>query len=131
MSRFQSGSMNTRLALGLTVALVIILPLLLVRLLLPWLLGFALVWGGWLYWRRRQQFQRELYRCFYAYLQANQGRISVLGFAMAAHITGPQAREFLDARARDFFAEFEPTDQGDIFYTFRTPNQLELYYGDF
>jgi hypothetical protein len=37
---------------------------------------------------------------------------------MAAHVTGQQARAFLDARARDFWADFEPTPQGDVLYRF-------------
>ena len=115
---FDAHHFNTRLGLGLMAALAVLLLLLLLKLLLPWLLVLGLLCGIWYAWQRQRQFQRQLYQCFYECLRANQGRISVLDFAMAAHITGPQARAFLDARAQDFFAEFEPTAQGDILYTF-------------
>jgi hypothetical protein len=60
----------------------------------------------------------RLHTVFYDYLQASQGEVSALEFAMAAHVTGQQARAFLDARARDFWADFEPTPQGDVLYRF-------------
>lgn len=117
---FDVHHFNTRLGLGLIAAIAVLLLLLLLKLLLPWLLVVAGVCAVGYYWQRYRQFQRRLYQCFYACVQANQGRISVLDFAMAADITGPQARAFLDARARDFFAEFEPMAHGDIVYTFKT-----------
>jgi len=125
MSRFRRWDMhtddlNTRLGLGLVVAIAMLLLLLLIQLLLPWLLVAAGGGAGWYVWRRHRRFQQQLYQCFYDCLRMQEGRISALDFAMAAHITGPQARAFLDARARDFFAEFEPTAHGDILYTFRT-----------
>ncbi len=111
--------LNLRLGLGIGVAIATLLVIWLIKLLLPWLLlvaGLAAVGVG---WQRHRQFQRRLYRCFYRCLEHNGGKVSVLDFAIAAHITGPQARAFLDARARDFFADFEPTDYGDVVYTFR------------
>lgn len=117
--KFDADHFNTRLGIGLVVALAVLLLVLLLKLLLPWLLVLAALGGAWGYWRRRRQFEQQLYRCFYDCLRMNQGRISVLEFAMAAHITGPQARAFLDDRARDFFAEFEPSASGDVLYTFQ------------
>lgn len=118
---FDALDFSNRIGLGLTIAFSLFLLVLLLKLLLPWLLLLGALYGIWYAWQRHRRFQEKLYECFYELLQANQGRVSVIDFAMAAHITGPRARAFLDARAKDFFAEFEPSNQGDIFYTFRTP----------
>lgn len=120
---FDANYFSTRLGIGLGVAIAVLLFLLLLKLLLPWLLLLAGVWAIWYYWQRQKRFQERLYTCFYECLQTYQGRISVLDFAIAAHITGPQARAFLDARAKDFFADFEPTAYGDVLYTFRRPEK--------
>lgn len=114
-----ANRLNFRLSLGLGAAISFLLFVLLVKLLLPWLVLLAGVGALGYGWRRQRQFQQRLYRCFYHCLEKSQGKISALDFAIAAHITGPQARAFLDARAQDFFAEFEPTAYGDILYTFR------------
>ncbi|MGF1458070.1 MAG: hypothetical protein ACFBSG_03490 [Leptolyngbyaceae cyanobacterium] len=109
---------HQRLSIGLAAALVLLVVLWLIKLLLPWLLlaaGLASV--GYL-WQRQRVAQRRLYTCFYDCLQRQQGKISALDFAIAAQIPGPQARAFLDARARDFLADFEPMATGDIVYTF-------------
>lgn len=117
--RSQASDLETRIGLAAGGAIALFLLLLLIKLLLPWLLlagGLAIgLWG----WHRYQRYQQMLHQLFYEQIQAHQGRISVLEFAMAAQLTGPQARSFLDARARDFFADFEPTEAGDVLYTFR------------
>lgn len=124
--------LNLRLSLGFGAAITVLLFILLVKLLLPWLLLLAGVGVLGYGWHRHRQFHQRLYRCFYHCLEQYQGKISALDFAIAAHITGPQARAFLDARAQDFFAEFEPTAYGDILYTFyptsttTTPNPSTL-----
>lgn len=115
---FNAHHFNLRLGLGLGAAIALLLVILLVRLLLPWLLVLAAIAAGSYLWRRCRAHQRHLYTCFYTCLQQQNGRISVLDFAMVAQITGPQARVFLDQRAKDFFADFEPTSYGDVFYTF-------------
>ncbi|MEM6838344.1 MAG: hypothetical protein AAF609_15980 [Cyanobacteria bacterium P01_C01_bin.120] len=115
---FDSQAFNLRLGLGLGAAIVVLLLIWLIKLLLPWLLLLTILTTGVYWWRRQQQFQQRLHACFYDCLQRQQGKISTLEFAIAARITGPQARKFLDARAKDFFADFEPTTSGDILYTF-------------
>lgn len=105
------------------------LLLIIVQILLPWLVLAALVGTGYWIWRRRKKQERDLYQLFYDLIQANGGRISVLDFAIAACLTGPQARAFLDARAREFYANFEPTDHGDVLYTFSSP-QLQKLVGE-
>ena len=77
-------------------------------------------------WQRQRHHQQLLYAIFYDHLRQNQGRLSVLEFAMAAQIPGPTARSFLDARAQDFFAQFEPTSYGDVIYTFELPQPPNL-----
>jgi hypothetical protein len=95
-----------------------LVAILIVRLLLPWLVGAGLAGVGIWFWHRHQTQRRALHLLFYEQLEARQGRISVLEFAMASGLTGSEARAFLDARAREFFANFEPTDAGDVLYTF-------------
>lgn len=129
MPRFNSQSFNanhfkTRLWLGIGGAIAVLLLLLLLKLLLPWLLIIAGLWLLQRYRQQRQAFEKHLYNCFYECLQTHGNCISALDFAMAAHITGPQARTFLDARARDFFADFKPTDHGDILYTFQKTTRV-------
>ncbi len=55
---------------------------------------------------------------FFALLQANQGRLSLLDFAAATRLEPAIARRHLDLWAREFTAEFEVTDDGDIDYVF-------------
>ncbi len=110
--------LQTRLGIAIALTLVVILLLLLLQVVLPWLLLGVGACGLLGLWQRHRQHQRVLYDIFYDYLRHHQGRLSVLEFAMAAQIPGPQARRFLDARAQDFFAQFEPTDYGDVIYTF-------------
>jgi len=106
------------LAGGLTALVLVVL--LVVRLLLPWLVGAGLVALGLWFWHRHQVHHRTLHRLFYDQLKVKGGRLSVLEFAMATGLTGAEARAFLDARAQEFWANFEPTHTGDVLYTFHT-----------
>jgi hypothetical protein len=94
------------------------------RVLLPSLRVVVPILVGWWLWRRfrsRQQGQQEaLNAIFYQLIQEHQGRITVLDFAMSTKLPAIAAREFLDARAKEFSAHFEVTEQGDTFYVFRT-----------
>lgn len=122
---FDSVEFSNRIGLGLMAVFLLFLLLMVIKLLLPLWLLLGSFGAAWHVWRRHRQFQKQLYQCFYDCLKAHNGRISVLDFAIAAHITGPQARSFLDARAKDFFAEFETSAHGDLFYTFRSPMPSE------
>lgn len=95
--------------------------LVLLQVLLPLLLLVGVVGAGIWLWRRRDRQQQDLHQLFYELIRCSGGSISVLDFAIAAKLTGPQARAFLDARAREFYADFEPTDHGDILYRFYSP----------
>jgi hypothetical protein len=94
------------------------------RVLLPSLRVVVPILVGWWLWRRfrsaRQGQQETLNAIFYQLIQEHQGRITVLDFAMSTKLPAIAAREFLDARAKEFSAHFEVTEQGDTFYVFRT-----------
>ncbi|WP_041780199.1 hypothetical protein [Allocoleopsis franciscana] len=55
---------------------------------------------------------------FYEFLKQSKGQITLLQFAMEAKLTGTEARQFLEEQAREFNANFEVNDQGEIFYFF-------------
>ncbi len=114
---------KSRLVLGL--GLLSLVAVLLLRLLLPLLalVGLGAV-GFWL-WRshckKRQQQQRQQARInakFYQLLQQQQGRISVLDFAMRTQLEGAAAQAYLNTQAQSFSAFFETTPQGDLIYVF-------------
>ncbi|WOD39353.1 hypothetical protein [Nodosilinea sp. E11] len=112
-----------RLRVALALAAVALLGVLVIRLLLPWLVLGGIVGGAVWGWRRQRARQRALHQLFYDQIAAHQGRISVLDFAIAAQLTGSEARQFLDQRAKDFWGDFEPTPGGDVLYTFRSWSQ--------
>ncbi|TVQ09365.1 MAG: hypothetical protein EA368_09610 [Leptolyngbya sp. DLM2.Bin27] len=120
------AGLDYRLKVALGLAAVAGLAVLLVWLLLPWLvvggLAGAAFWG----WQRRRAHEQTLHQIFYAQIAAQQGRISVLDFAIAAQIPGGEARQFLDQRAKDFWGDFEPTAAGDVLYTFRSRSQTAV-----
>jgi hypothetical protein len=127
---FRSQAPGPRLENQIAVACVLaglaLVVILIVRILLPWLLGAGLVGAGIWFWHRHQTQRRALHLLFYEHLETHQGRISVLEFAMATGLTGPEARAFLDDRAREFFANFEPIDSGDVLYTFHAPDRATV-----
>lgn len=114
------AGLEYRLTVALALAGLALLGVLILRLVLPWLVGVGVLGCGLWLWRRRKARQRELHQLFYAQITAYQGRISVLDFAIAAQITGSEARQFLDQRAQEFWGDFEPTPAGDVLYTFRS-----------
>ena len=98
---------------------------LLLRLLLPVLAFAGLVAGSYYLWqqwsRQKQKQKRQQARTnaqFYQLLQQQNGRISVLDFAMRTQLTGEAARDYLNTQAQAFSAFFETTLQGDIIYVF-------------
>ncbi|MFQ4136089.1 hypothetical protein PGN35_007185 [Nodosilinea sp. PGN35] len=118
------AGLEYRLLMALIMASAALVTVLLIQLLLPWLVVAALGAGAVWFWRRQRARDRVLHQVFYAQVAAHQGRISVLDFAIAAQITGREARRFLDQRAQDFWGDFEPTAAGDVLYTFRSPGTL-------
>ena len=55
---------------------------------------------------------------FYQILETNNGKISLLNFAMQSQLPAAEAREFLDQKAQEFNANFEVSDEGSISYHF-------------
>lgn len=87
-----------------------------------WLIVFGVLsalGGLWKYYEQKQQERQEwLNVIFYQTLQKHQGKITTLDLAIAANITGVEAQEFLQQRAKEFGAEFDITDAGGILYCF-------------
>ncbi|MGB3296908.1 MAG: hypothetical protein WBA76_01470 [Phormidesmis sp.] len=118
--------MKSRLILG--IGLLSLVVVLLLRLLLPLLaiVGLGAV-GYWLWQLRRKRQQQQarlnarLNAQFYQLLQQQQGRISVLDFAMCTQLDGAAAQAYLNTQAQAFSAFFETTPQGDIVYVFFSP----------
>jgi hypothetical protein len=86
-------------------------------------LGVPLVaGGGYMLWglrRRNEKLLRDrLDSTFYQMLKADNGRITVLQLAMEAQLSGEQAKQYLDQKAKEFNATFETSDQGNISYLF-------------
>ncbi|HEY9608562.1 hypothetical protein [Allocoleopsis sp.] len=80
--------------------------------------------GGWMAWQLHQQGKKEkrdrLQSIFYGLLKQSKGHITLLQFAMEAKLTGTEARQFLDEQAREFNANLEVNEQGEIFYFFNS-----------
>jgi hypothetical protein len=95
-----------------------------VKALLPLIILGGFVGGGfWLWnrWRKESIGQRErLNATFHKLLQEHQGRISILDFSIATSLDGKRAKEFLDTRAKEFSADFEVTERGEVVYVFRS-----------
>ena len=70
------------------------------------------------YHSRKREQQSHLNSTFYQLLQDNQGRVTVLDFALKSNLTGLQAKHYLDQQAQEFMADFEVTEQGEIVYCF-------------
>jgi len=119
----ETASIRPLLYAGGTI-LVVALVVSLVRTLLPILQILLPILAGWWWWQRYRKIQTTqqttLNTVFYQLLRQHQGRMTVLDFAMTAHLPATTARQFLDARAREFSARFEVTEVGDVIYLFPT-----------
>ena len=117
-----------------------VLAISLIQILLPFMILAGIGWGiykVWQYWHQQQQQislnskeqQDRLTSTLYKLIQQHQGRVSILDFAMTAKISSTEAKNFLDEKAKEFFADFEPTDLGEVLYVFNTlknNNQAEM-----
>ncbi len=91
----------------------ILLSLLLVMFgLLPASLGGLLLYGG------GQAKQQGIRGQFFHLMKRHQGRVSLLAFAAETRLEPMIARRHLDSWAREFMADFEVMDNGDIYYLF-------------
>lgn len=65
-----------------------------------------------------QQVSDRLQSIFYEMLQENQGRLTVLGFAMQSQLPPAHARQYLDEKAKEFNANFKVNEEGAVSYHF-------------
>jgi len=78
--------------------------------------------GGFLAWNVYQQEHNtdrdRLRSTFFQLVEEGNGTISVMKLAMTAQISAEEARTDLNERAKEFNADFEVNDRGDITYRF-------------
>jgi hypothetical protein len=113
---------GSSISLGLVVGLVVgqpvgwLLTLLSIALVLFGVIPALL--GGFLIYTSFKADAHAIRDRFFAQLHLNQGKLSVLRFASAARLEPAIARRHLDTWAKEFHANFEVTDDGEIFYVF-------------
>ena len=109
-------------SLGILVGIVMIHPgSILLTFLLTLLVFFGLApasLGGVMLYTSFKAEQHAIRDRFFQLLQVNQGRLSLLDFAAATRLEPAIARRYLDGWAKEFFATFEVSDDGDIDYIF-------------
>ncbi|MBW4558972.1 MAG: hypothetical protein KME59_24240 [Trichormus sp. ATA11-4-KO1] len=66
----------------------------------------------------QQQLSDRLQSTFYQMLHENQGRVTVLGFAMNSQLPAADARQYLDLKAKEFNANFQVSEEGAVSYHF-------------
>jgi hypothetical protein len=109
-------------SLSLSLALLLLQPpswaltLLLVLLIFFGLVPTAI--GGLLLYISSKTNRHAIRDRFFQLLHLNQGRISLLDFSRATRLEPAIARRQLDLWAREYDAEFEVNDAGDIYYVF-------------
>ncbi|MBS9393986.1 MAG: hypothetical protein HEQ29_12825 [Dolichospermum sp. LBC05a] len=81
--------------------------------------------GTWIIWGLRQQYQQKLKQLqlereqlFLRLLQQEEGRVTITKFALAAQISIEEAKQYLDEKAKQLNANFEPSDNEGIIYIF-------------
>ncbi|MEM6449037.1 MAG: hypothetical protein AAF703_01855 [Cyanobacteria bacterium P01_D01_bin.105] len=123
---------KVRLVLGLI--LLSLVMVLLLRLLLPVLAIAGFIAGGYWLWQQyrnqQQRYQRQQARIhaqFYQLLRQQQGRISVLDFAMRTRLSGADAQDYLNTQAQAFSAFFETTLSGDLIYVFSSSHSDRMH----
>lgn len=80
--------------------------------------------GGWLIYSGYKAEQRAIREQFFQLLVSNQGRLSLRDYVAASRLEPAIARRYLDGWAKEFYAEFEVSDRGDIYYIFATESML-------
>lgn len=80
------------------------------------------VWGGWIVRGLRRDKQKEaqdrLNAAFTKLLALDHGRITTLAFSLESGLTGAAAKAYLDDRAREFNANFDVDEEGNLAYRF-------------
>jgi hypothetical protein len=117
---FGGGTVSIGLLIGIAashatgVALAILSVLLVFFGLAPALLG------GWLLYSSAKAEKQALREQFFQLLLAKQGRLSVLDYVATTRLEPAIARRYLDGWAKEFYAEFEVNERGEIYYLFAT-----------
>ena len=79
-------------------------------------------WGGWIVLGLRQDKQQQerdrLNAAFSKLLTQSDGRITTLAFSMETGLPGEMAKVYLDERAKEFDANFDVDDEGNVNYRF-------------
>lgn len=115
---FGGGTLTAGLLLGMVVshASGVLLAVLWVLTVVMGLVPLAL--GGWLLYASSKAAQQAIREQFFDLLRLHQGRLSVLDFAAATRLEPTIARRYLDGWAKEFDAEFEVCDKGEVYYVF-------------
>ncbi|PZU95987.1 MAG: hypothetical protein DCE90_11185 [Pseudanabaena sp.] len=85
----------------------------------------ALAFGTWIVWKDKKKQddllevrQRQLEFNFLTTLQANDGSITPISFAIANQISLEESKQYLDKKATELNADFEVTEDGGVSYKF-------------
>ncbi|MEL6938211.1 MAG: hypothetical protein AAFO84_03355 [Cyanobacteria bacterium J06598_1] len=71
----------------------------------------------------QRSFEKEQVRLrgvLYELIEATDGRVTLVKFAIAANISAPEARTYIDTQAKAFSANFDVAESGSIVYQFPT-----------
>ena len=78
--------------------------------------------GGCLIWslslQNQQQKENYLRSKFFHLVEKGNGSVTALNFAMEATISGAEARKYLENYSKEFNADFEVTEEGNMIYKF-------------
>ncbi|WP_434685113.1 hypothetical protein [Pseudanabaena minima] len=85
----------------------------------------AIAAGTWLVWKEKKKQddllevrQRQLEFNFLTTLQANNGSITPISFAIANQLSLEESKQYLDKKATELNADFEVTEDGGVSYKF-------------
>jgi hypothetical protein len=115
---FGGGTVSAGLLVGIFASHAAGVGLAVMAMLLVFFGVSPLLLGGWLLQSGFRAEQRAIREHFFRLLHLNQGRLSVLDFSAATRLEPTIARRHLDEWAREFAAEFEVNDRGEIHYVF-------------
>ena len=93
------------------------------KALVSLVLGLPLtISGSWLIrslsQERQKQQESHIRSTFFNLIAKTNGSITVLDLAMEAKISGKKSQQYLEDYSREFNADFEITDEGNIIYQF-------------
>lgn len=119
-------AVRSRLFVGLGVLCLSVILLLhwipALAIMIPILGGGAVGYWIWKQWKQeqcqQQRRQAKIDATFYQLLRQQQGRISVLDFAMHTQLNGVSAQAYLNLQAQALSAYYETTPHGDVVYVF-------------